>query len=170
MNSKVIGLIIAAVLFVFSSISFAQDRDDLKYGAGFQGSFPAYGLSGMMDINEQISVQAIIGFFGNLNTYAGRGLYRFKKEDQWELYGYGMVGAWSYDGVRVGTGPIFENYTETVLGFGAGAGIEYDWRALAPDLPPLFWNVELGIGVADFNEVDYNFNALLLGVGVHYRF
>lgn len=171
MNSRIYQLAIAIVLaFVVFSNAFAQDRDDLKWGAGFQGSFPAYGLSGMMDINEMISVQAILGFFGSLNTYAGRGLYRFKKEEDWEIYGYGMIGAWSYDGVRFRTGFGIENYTETVIGFGAGAGLEYDWRAFNPDLPPLFWNIELGIGIVDFNDVNYNFNTLLIGAGVHYRF
>lgn len=163
--SIVVGLILVAV-----SKCFAQDRDDLKWGVGFQGSFPAYGFSGMMDINETISVQAILGFFGDLNTYAGRGLYRFKKEDDWEIYGYGMIGAWSYDGVRVRSLFVLEKYTETVIGFGAGAGIEYDFRALSPDLPPLFGNVELGIGIVDFNKVNYDFNTLLIGLGVHYRF
>jgi len=171
MNCKIYQWMIAIMLIsvVFSS-AFAQERDDLKWGAGFQGSFPAYGLSGMMDINETTSVQVILGFFGSLNTYAGRGLYRFKKEDEWEVYGYGMIGIWSYEGVRLRTAFAVENYTETVMGFGAGAGIEYDWRALNPDLPPLFWNIELGIGIVDFNKVDYNFNTLLIGAGVHYRF
>ena len=162
-------IVIGFILVVLSN-AFAQDRDDLKYGVGFQGSFPAYGISGMMDVNETISVQAILGFFGSLNTYAGRGLYRFKKERDWEIYGYGMIGIWSYDGVGVRTGFALENYTETAVGFGAGAGLEYDWRALSPDLPPLFWNVELGIGIVNFNKVNYDFNTLLIGLGVHYRF
>lgn len=160
---------VVLILLVFNS-AFAQDRDDLKWGAGFQGTFPAYGISGMMDVNETISVQAILGFFGSLNTYAGRALYRFKKENDWEIYGYGMLGAWSYDGIRFRTGFGYDNYTETVLGFGFGGGIEYDWRALDPNLPPLFWNLELGIGIVDFNNVNYNFNTLMIGAGVHYRF
>ena len=174
MNGKFHHWMITVILsFVIFNNVFAQDRDDLKWGVGFQGTFPGNGISGMMDINEQISVQAILGFWGNLNTYAGRGLYRFKKEDDWEIYGYGMIGAWSYDGVRVRTiGLLLESHshTETVIGFGAGAGIEYDWRALDPDLPPLFWNIELGIGIVDFNKVNYDFNTLIFGVGVHYRF
>lgn len=148
----------------------AQDRDDLKWGVGFQSSFPAWGISGSMDINETITAQAIIGFFSGLKTYAGRGLYRFKKEQYWEIYGYGMLGLWSYDGVRFRSGVGLEDHTETVLGFGAGAGLEYDWRAFNPDLPPLFWNFELGVGFVEFDEVDYDFSALLIGVGVHYRF
>jgi hypothetical protein len=135
--------------------------ESTKYGVGFQGTWPAYGISGMMDINEEISAQAIVGFFGNLNTFAARGLYRFQNEDYWNLYGFGMVGAWSYS---VGS------LSETSPGFGLGGGISYDWRAFDPNLPPLFWNLELGIGFVNFDEVDYNFSTILFGAGVHYRF
>lgn len=162
MHSKVYHWMISIIMvFVIFTNGFAQDRSDTKYGVGFQGSFPAYGISGMMDINETISAQAIIGFFSHLKTYAARGLYRFRQEDNWNLYGYGMIGIWNYGAFGV---------SETVVGFGAGAGIEYDWRAFDPDLPPLFWNIELGLGVANFDKVAYDFNTLLIGVGVHYRF
>lgn len=163
MNTKLLGWKMAVVIVMAAfTIVPAQDRDDLKFGVGFQSSFPAYGISGSMDVNENITAQAIIGFFGSLKTYAGRGLYRFKKEQHWEMYGYGMIGAWNYG---------FLGVSETVLGFGAGAGLEYDWRAFNPDLPPLFWNIELGIGFVDFSdEVNYNFSTLLIGIGVYYRF
>jgi hypothetical protein len=132
-----------------------------KFGVGFQGTWPAYGLSGMMDVTEDISAQAIIGFFGSLNTFAARGLYKFQKEDYWNLYGFGMVGVWSYS---VGS------LSETVPGFGLGGGISYDWRAFDENLPPIFWNLELGLGFVNFDEVDYSFSTVLFGAGLHYRF
>ena len=170
--------VLTLLFFVSSSVVFAQGEPnstsqaavETKYGVGFQSSFPAYGISGMVDANDALSAQGIIGFFGNLKTFAGRGLYRFRKESNWNIYGYGMTGAWSYTGFRVGEAFAIEETTETVLGFGAGAGIEYDWRAWNAELPPVVWNLELGVGVVDFDQVNYNFSTLLLGAGVHYRF
>ena len=114
----------------------------------------------MMDINETISAQAILGFLGVVNTFAGRGLYRFRQEDYWDLYGYGMVGMWRYNTRFI--------EAENRLGLGAGAGIQYDWRVLDPNLPPIFWNLEIGFGYVNFNH--YNFNMISFGAGVHYRF
>ena len=115
----------------------------------------------MMDVTDEITVQAIIGFFGNLKTYAGRALYKFQKEEYWDLYGYGMVGAWNYS---------FSTESETVLGLGLGAGIQYDWRTFNSELPPIFFNLELGLGFVDFKDIDYNFSTFMIGAGVHYRF
>lgn len=136
-----------------------QDAESPTLGLGFQSSFPAYGLSLMVDVTEVASLQGIVGFFGTLNTYAARGLYRFNRETYHDFYGYGMVGGWSYAGI------------ETVPGGGVGAGFEGDIRGLNPegDLPPLFFNFELGLGFVNFDQAAYNFSTLMFGVGVHYR-
>ncbi len=162
-----IAAMAVCMMIVLPEISTAQDSADAsdfeptRFGVGFQSTFPAYGLSGMMDVNDEISVQAIVGFFGALNTFAGRGLYKFQDEDFWHLYGFGMVGVWTYS---------IGSFSETVPGFGLGAGISYDWRAFNEDLPPIYWNLELGLGFVNFDEVNYNFSTFLFGVGVHYRF
>ena len=135
-------------------------RNEFRYGVGFQGSFPAWGLSGMMTLNETISVQAILGLLGTLNTVAGRGLYTFREEQHWDAYGYGMVGYWSYRTSGISS--------DNALGFGAGAGIQYDWRAFDENLPPIYWNIELGFGVVNLDN--YNFSTIMFGTGVHYRF
>jgi hypothetical protein len=165
---RVLISIIAVSLFLLlpfwanaQSTTDVTDPEPTKYGVGFQSAFPAYGLSGMMDINEDISVQAIVGFFGSLKTFAARGLYNFQREDYWNLYGFGMLGVWNYS---------IGSVSETVPGFGLGAGISYDWRAFNADLPPLFWNLELGLGIVNFDEVNYNFSTFMFGAGVHYRF
>lgn len=150
--------IIVAVFCVFVIVP-AETAERGQYGLGFQSSFPAWGLSGMYDLNRDISLQAILGPLGNLNTFAGRGLYRFQHEDDWNLYGYGMLGIWTHS---------FIGETFSSIGFGFGAGLEYDWRAFSEDLPPLFWNLELGVGFVDLDH--YNFSTLMIGVGVHYRF
>jgi hypothetical protein len=149
---------------LFTNITFAQNEtkevQQTKYGIGLQFTLPALGISGMVDVTENISAQGIFGVFSDLKTYAARGIYRFKKETYWNVYGYGMVGAWSYSYW------LFEENTETVMGFGAGTGLEFDWRALVSEFPPLFVNIEMGLSSVN----SYNISTFMIGAGLHYRF
>lgn len=147
-------------LFAVATTHNAAAAEKTQYGLGFQATLPAYGISGMMDFSDKISGQLVLGPFGALKTYAVRGLYRFQRKNYWNIYGYGMVGAWSYT----------LDKTETAIGAGVGAGIEYDWRGIDPELPPLFWNFEIGIGFAGFDKSFYSYSAIAFGGGVHYRF
>lgn len=149
---------IAAVLAVF--FFFAGALEAGEYGVGFQSSWPAWGLSGMYDVNEEVSAQAVLGFAGTANAYSIRGLYRFHREESWNAYGYGSLGLWTYRHRVLGS--------ESALGFGGGAGIEYDWRAINPELPPIYWNLEIGIASVGLDH--YSVSALMLGLGAHYRF
>ena len=169
MFKKYFGLLVVVVSLFVSSAAFAQEE---KFGIGVQFTFPAWGVSGMMDVTDKTSIQGILGLIGDLKMYAGRGIYRFRKEPYWNVYGYGMIGAWSYTGYKIGYDSNFnvEKTTETALGFGVGVGIEYTWRAWIPELPPIFWNIEIGFGRVKFDEVDYNFSTFMIGTGVHYRF
>ncbi len=56
------------------------------------------------------------------------------------------------------------------MGFGGGLGIEYNWQAWSSKLPPLWWNLEVGVSKVDFDQVDYNFAALTVGAGLQLRF
>lgn len=141
---KCISLFIATVtvsLFLLVGVASAQEQKETKFGVGLQN----WGISGMMDVSDKVSVQGILEAFGYLKAYTGRGIYRFKRESVWNAYGYGMVGMWSYsydaDWDRA-------KGTETAMCFGAGGGIEYNWQAFAPNLPPIWWNLEAGIGSA----------------------
>lgn len=158
-----------SVFLLTSSLALAQKEEETKFGIGFQSAFPAWGISGMMDVSDEFSVQGILGAFGDLKTYAGRGIYRFEKKPNYNTYGYGMVGAWSYTGFEIGSGFQLKETTETVMGFGAGVGIEYDWRVFAPELPPIMWNLEIGLGSVKFGNVDFSFSTLMVGAGAHYR-
>lgn len=133
------------------------------YGVGAQWAAPAFGVSGVYDFTEQISGQAVLGFFGGLQSYSGRILYRFNQKEAYDLYGFGTVGVWRYSGAFS---------TESATGLGGGVGLEYSWQHLfdSADMPPLFGNVELGFVSLTGDFSGYNFSSFVYGVGIHYRF
>lgn len=92
-------LLLLGLMLVPAQAASAQDapplRHDLPYGVGFQSMVPAFGISGMYDFTPQVSGQAILGFFGGVQTYAGRALYRFDQQEAYDLFGFGGVGAWT---------------------------------------------------------------------------
>lgn len=149
-----------------SDVQTGSPRDGSRYGLGIQGTFPAVGISGKMDIANELEAQAVLGFFSTLHAYAGRILYKFQQDDYWDMYGYGSVGVWSYreryiTGVR---------RSESTVGFGFGAGVQWDWRARNERLPPIEWNFEVGFTLFNWDEVDYRSSTIMFGVGGHYRF
>ena len=160
-----------AALFLFASMApdaaFAQDTEPTvgvqggRFGIGFASSWPSYGLSGTLQVNEKITAEAILGFLGTVTNFGGRGWYRFNRNELYDLYGYAAASLYRYD-------YIFDN--ENVLGLGAGAGIEANLGKLfnQEDFPPIFMNWELGLAYADFKF--YDFSAFIFGAGIHYRF
>jgi hypothetical protein len=158
------------LLFAVSGAASPQEPTRGRVGIGFQTSFPAWGLSGVLDITDKLSVQGIFGVIGDFKTFAGRGIFRFKTEPYWNPYGYGTIGAWRYTGWEIGDDWSLDETTEMATGFGGGLGLEYNWQAWSSKLPPLWWNLELGFSTVEFEEVDFNFSALTVGAGVHFRF
>ena len=132
-----------------------------RYGVGFASSWPAYGVSGTLQLSETLTAQAVLGFLGAVTNLSARGLYRFRRSPEYDIYAYGAVGAYRY-GYFAGT--------ESVLGVGGGGGIEAGLQRLFDDedFPPIFVNAEVGLGFANFEY--YNFSAFVFGAGVHYRF
>ena len=132
---------------------------------GFQSASLSYshGLSAKMDFTDKITGQAILGFLGTFNTYTARGLYKFNQDRFYNMYGYGSVGLWSWDGGRYWD-------DETSMTFGGGAGFEYDIRGLGADKNfPVFINAELGLNIVNFDNYG-SVSTLGLGIGVHYKF
>jgi hypothetical protein len=132
-----------------------------RFGVGTASSWPAYGLSGTYHVNEKVTAQAVLGFFGTVSSFSGRGWYRFTRDVKYDLYGYAGAGLYRYD---------YAVDTENVLGLGAGVGIETSLQKLfdEDDFPPIFANSEFGLSYANFDF--YNFSALTFGFGIHYRF
>ena len=140
-----------------------------RYGIGVGSAWPAYGISGTLQMSETITAEAVLGLFGDVSNFGGRLWYRFNRNEKYDVYGYGAVGIYSYRGYD----PFFleRRVSESVLGIGAGAGVEAGLPKLFDDdeLPPIFLNAELGLA---FGSFDYygGFSTLALGFGVHYRF
>jgi len=156
----VLGMLVLLALAV-PQRALAQYDSASPFGIGFQSAWPSYGISGLYDVNEQITVQAIIGALGTVTNFGGRGIYRFQIEPKYNLYGFGTVGLWRYD---------YTIDTESVVGFGGGAGVELDWRRILEDdsFPPLYTSLDLSFVLANFEY--YNFSGISTGGGVHYRF
>ena len=140
---------------VLSNMLYAESGD-------FYAGVERYGISGKYDFIDKVTAQAIVGAWGfnNLTSITGRGLYKFKEQDFYDLYGYGSLTSWTWDNG-------FDS--ETVFGFGGGVGIEYNIQGLDRDLPPIFISADGGLQVANFSRYG-GFGGLGIGFGVHYKF
>ncbi len=156
------GMAIGLVAGGASAQSNAENQDS-PFGIGFQSSWPSYGISGLYDMSDQITVQAVIGALGTVTNFGGRLMYRFQTAPVYDLYGFGSVGYLGYD---YGFG------SEGVVGFGGGAGIELDWASIFESaeggFPPLYTSIELGFMLANFEH--YNWSGFSMGGSLHYRF
>jgi hypothetical protein len=146
-----------------------------RFGIGFASSWPAYGLSGTMQISEAITAEAVLGFLGAISNFGARGWYRFNRNPTYDFYGFASASLYQYryrglEYDRQSLDLREKSVTENVLGVGGGAGIEVGLQSLFKDtaLPPIFMNWEIGLALASFDH--YNFSAFMFGGGVHYRF
>lgn len=124
-----------------------------RWGAGIHSGFAAFGLSVKYRYTDIVTVQGTLGAFGTLKNYGVRGLYTFRAEEKYDLYGFGSVGLWKWDGFLA----------ESAVGFGAGAGAEYFFT------PQFAASAELGIGFVNFDNYA-GFSTVGLGLGLHYYF
>lgn len=139
-----------------------------RFGIGFSSAWPAYGISGTLQMNPSITAEAVLGFFGPVTNLGGRVWYRFNRNTNYDLYGYGGISVYRYS---ANLGILGGSVSENVFGAGFGAGIEAGLRKLFKDeeFPPIFVNAELGLALATF-EYYGGFSTLALGLGAHYRF
>jgi hypothetical protein len=151
---KLISSLLVASALLTSTVS-AKEGD--MY-AGVQW----YGLSGKYEVTDKLGVQAIVGLWGysSLTSITARVNYKFKEEKDYNIYAYGSLSSWSWSNSL---------YDETVFGFGAGAGVEYDIRGINRNFIPLFLSADVGIQVASFDHYG-SFSGLGIGLGVHYKF
>lgn len=132
-----------------------------RMGVGLQLTWPTYGLSGMFDVSDQISVQAVVGTAGYGLALTGRGLYRLGRQEYFRPYAYGEAGMW--------TG---YSHWGTVPNFGFGGGVEADIRQLLPEAPPVYLAFEAGLNMTVYSGTwgSGTFTRFQIGPALHYRF
>jgi hypothetical protein len=146
-------------LVVIALLSTAANADKGDFYAGIEN----HGLSAKYDVTDKITAQAIIGVwgYGDVTSFTGRGLYKFKEKEDFKFYGYGAISSLTWSNDYYGD--------ETVIGFGAGAGVEYDIRGLDPEFIPLYINFDVGMEVGSFDHYG-GYTGLGWGLGIHYKF
>ncbi len=156
MTKRIIVILLVVSIGVFAAAQTLQAQEE-SIGVGVQYQYPSFGLSGMFDVTEDVTVQGTVGFIGTVQTYGVRGLYHFTSDTFWRAYGYGEVGLinWQVAGD-----------TETSFGGGIGAGVEYGLQAFNEELPPVYYNANVGVVTNDyFDGFSMNF-----GTGVMFKF
>ncbi|MBZ0266423.1 hypothetical protein K8I28_17330 [bacterium] len=141
-----------SVLLGLLTVSTSFGLEPPRYGIGLHASTPLSGISGYIDLNPSLSLQAILGADLDSPDFAGRVLYDLRQEEYYHIYGYGLLAFMTKSNAA--------GDKDTDVGLGIGAGVEMDWRVLEPKLPPFYWSAEVGYAIDD----------LSIGVGIHYRF
>ena len=174
MKKKCLSSILILVFILLLAQSSVLAQEEGKYKIGFMASFPSYGLSGIMKINDKVSVQGILAPMGDLSSYSVRGLYKIQEEETWHTYSYGSIGIWKHEYEEVVNSSNYYNLTtetktESAVGFGAGVGIEYDWSIwYGEDFPPISSSLEIGFGSVGLDN--YEYSAISIGAATHYKF
>jgi len=155
-NNYMKKLSLLILTLFFCNISYTQ-----SLGIGLQSSFPSYGLSAKLDMNDTHSAQVIFGALGIVSNYSARYIYNFQETGaiQVKPFLYSQVGVWSYSFSSFG---IDEN--ESTIGYGLGAGLEFNWLNFVSE--NLKTTVEIGYGKVDLDS--YNFAFTTFGFGIHY--
>ncbi len=134
---------------------------------GMQYTNPSFGLSAKFELLDDLALQAIIDFIGDVNLYEGRGIFIFDRTRDFNLYAYGGLGFWVYNYVSSKNSYKSYNY-RTSFGFGAGVGVEFALRKFKQTLPPLMLSMELGFRIVNLQH--YNVVPIGFGLGLYYRF
>ncbi len=134
---------------------------------GIRYTNPSFGLSVKMDLSNELAVQAIIDFIGDINLYEGKGIYRFDSNQDFDLYVYGSVGFWVYNYTSTNSSYESHNY-RTSFGFGAGFGAEFNLENFDEKLPPLLLSTELGLRMVNLEH--YHLIPISFELGLHYKF
>lgn len=168
--SLVVAVSLTFLACVFPPIeAAAQNGESSPYSVGLQSAWPAYGISGKMDMSDTFTAEAILGGLGALTTVSGRGYWYLERKPKHAWYGFGTVGAWRWSD-RYYLGNDLYDDSETAIAFGGGAGVELDWRAIFdPDFPSLRSTIDVGLTMSTFNRYA-NWSLIGFGFGLHYHF
>ena len=147
---------ILIISIIFSTISMYSQNASL----GVQYTFPSYGISGKYHLNDNHCIQAVFGAFGIVSNYTGRYNYLFEERGRRNVkpFLYAQAGVWRYDDLL--------SIDESAVGFGLGAGLEFDWMDFISE--NISTTIEIGYGNVDLLYYDFAFTSF--GFGLHYNF
>jgi hypothetical protein len=149
-----------SILLLISSITLNLNAEKAFYG-GLEVDTLNFGLSGKVDLTDKFTLQGTLGFFGDLQHYGAKAIYKIDKKKAYNMFAYTAVGIWKWEGVL--------EEDESIVGYSAGGGLELDLQQIfGRDFPPLFMSGEIGFDAIDFDYVDYG--GLHIGGGIHYKF
>lgn len=152
---KLAGIVFVAVVMAMLIPRGAwAGNDDHRYGLGASWVGPVgVGISGIARMADMpLSIQGIIGT-NDFPSPVVRARLTFWSREHLDAYAVGAIGIdVDHDGA--------DGDSESSLFGGIGAGVEWGWRDLDRDLPPVWWSVELGLNGDDFG----------VGFGAHYAF
>ncbi|MDH5217666.1 MAG: hypothetical protein OEX19_08215 [Gammaproteobacteria bacterium] len=145
-KNLILGMVLA-ILCVGNA--FGSD----KYAIGTQLGVLGAGLSGKMKINDNLTGQVVLSSLGTLTNLSGRGLFKFKEQKEFNLFGAGEVGMWA-------------NSDKAGMSLGASLGVETNWQNFVDDIFPLWWSAEIGVGLTP----GHTYTPVRSQIGIHYRF
>ena len=173
-NSKFITLLVIIGFFGLIFLSFNTVQAGSGFGVGYQLLYPYYGITGVYDFSEKLTVHSLLGSGtkGGLSII-NRGIYRYIIDDTvWNPYAYFGLGITTL----LDEGNDFNQLF--------GIGVEFDWyltgKQMGMDMDKFFEMVpfseyieeihhmiELGYLISD--EKVYG-STFMLGIGTIYRF
>ena len=164
-NKLIIASLLSCAVLASSTVT-AKPLKNGKFGVGLSssGAFGSFGLSAKKELTDDITAEVTLGFLGTYTNIGGKVLYKFQKDAKYDLYGYGALSYWSYEyGSRFYYNGSYYG-TTTGIGFGAGAGIEYD---VAKDITV---NGELGFNAVNWDYGYTGMGGVNIGLAAHYWF
>ena len=152
---------IKKLLTFFLIIFFTKSLYSQNASLGIQYTFPSYGISGKYHLNDNHCVQAVFGAFGVVSNYTGRYNYLFEERGRRNVkpFLYAQAGIWRYNYELL-------SIDESTMGFGLGAGLEFDWMNFISE--NISTTIEIGYGNVDLLYYDLAFTSF--GFGLHYNF
>lgn len=105
-----------------TSKSAAQNPALRVFGIGAQYSFPAYGVSVMINPVQVIGIQGIFGIFSDFKTTSGRVLLRLSQSGSVRPFIFVDAGSWTYTGAGQ---QYFTTSEKSIFGVMAGGGAQY---------------------------------------------
>ena len=160
-HRKVVSSLTALIVFVLSGTTQANWFVDNDAAVGFEGGTLNYGLSMKLPASESAVWQLTANSGVGVNSFGGRYLSHFSEWNDARVYWYGGASIWTWGGNRV-------YGSETVIGVGAGFGLDYDLRKAGFEFP-IAVNSTIGSSYVAFSNYS-GLDLINIGFGLHYRF